>query len=407
MKPCLFTLLALFALIPNSHAQESDLPPTATSQSAWLFTWTNRPEATTNPGAHISRALTHAADCMRQIREAESAGRFQEIPGCEGNGMAAGPGLYTCDNPFTSHDYGNVLVMVKARAGSRRVANESGLVRPADSMDRAVTGSNAYDAILYDFRPNDAGGYALAVRQPGIVDLSQIAAVKVPPGARKEFHFHPAFACTAQTSLKDILTRWGDQIDFMAITFDSFRDPSGRSFERNGQLSPEGLMAALASNVVAVSDEELGKKISSIKSINAELKEALENSSCREASRETPRMCLANELFDSLVGNEGNPSRPNYSWSFENLKLALLKLGIINAATASQHSSRESLMSFLAARFARDAQQIQRAQEAFGCMKAVKSQLRAGSFDNWANNSATRATSGSAPDSPAGSTQAQ
>ncbi|MGZ3711652.1 MAG: hypothetical protein ACXVBE_07840, partial [Bdellovibrionota bacterium] len=364
----IYLLALLLALPAQAEEGDSSPPPQATSQSTWLFSWTNNPSALSDPAGNVESKLAHAQDCVAKISAAARAGKDEEITGCEGNEMAAGPGIYTCDNPFTSHDYGNAVIAMKTKPGNRGVANISGLLRPADTIDRSVSGNSNYAAILYDFRATDRGGYALAVRDLNILDQSQTTAFKVPSGDYQEFHSHSPFACNSQSSVKDVLSHWGDQLDFLSLTYDFFRDPSGANFEKNSQLNEAGLMAALASNIVAVPEAELQSKLKKLTSSNAELKDHLSTESCSEAERATPRMCLAYEIFDSLVGNEGTPNHPNYSWTFPALKTAMLKLGIIDTATAAKFKNRDAMASFLAARFLRDSSQAQRAQEAFGCM---------------------------------------
>lgn len=342
--------------------------------------------------------LSWAQNCVRKIGDSVRAGRDDEVKGCEGNGFAAGPGVYVCDNPFTSHDYGSTVLVMRTKPGDRNVANTSGTVAQASGgVDREITGNGAYDAIFYDFRANDFGGYALAVRQPGLLDGAQTYAVKVPSGDPKELHFHEAFACTPQAGVKDVLTHWGDQLDFLAITFDSFRDPAGKNFEKApGQMNDAALVAALASNVVAVPDADLQAKIKLLTGKSAELKDALSNDSCAEAEHTSPRMCLAYELYDSIVGNMGTNNNPTHAWSLGALKSALQGLGILSAAQATQYKDRASLMKFLAQRFTTDPHQYQRAQEAFGCMKAVKAQLQDGNLSQWPGGNA-----GGSPDAPA------
>jgi hypothetical protein len=400
----LFTLSLLLVL--NAHAADEDEaeppPPTAQSQSTWLFSWTGRPSATADPKAHVTGHLAYAQECVKKIAAAEKAGSFEEVAGCEGNGMAAGPGIYTCDNPFTSHDYGDTLVMMKAKAGDSRVANVSGLLRPADTISRGVTGNPNYDAVLYDFRPNEYGSLALAVRSPAALDLAQTQAFKVPPGARVPFRRHAPFACTETTSLPEVLNRWGDQLDFLALTFDLPRSSAAKGFERNGQLTAAGFAAAIASDAVALSDDELKGRIKLLKSLSPAIKESLDDDACADANHASPRMCLAYVLYDSITGEMGTPNHPTHAWPLKVLKPALVKLGLLEAGAAAKLKDQKALLSHLAKNFSKDPHQAQRAQEAFGCMKAVREALRPKSFASWE----ARAAGGDAAAAGEGSTSA-
>lgn len=317
-KTIVFSCLCLAS--PAFSQEEPSATLTATSQSTWLFSWTNRPSAYENPAGHVASGLAFAESCIGKINASVQADSDQMVKGCEGDRMAAGPGIYACDNPFTSHDYGQTLIVMKTKAGNGSVVNDREWRGPAYVMDRSVVGNAKHSAVLYTFRGSDSSYLALAVRKPDLLDLDETYAVKVPSGEPKEFRAHDPFPCTPQSNLKDVLTRWGDQLDFMSLTFNSFHDPSGNNFEKKGELSEEGMIAAIASDLVAVSDDKLKNKIKSLTGMNAELKEALSTSACEEAARTSPRMCLAYEIFDSIVGNEGTFKNPNYSWSYPTLK---------------------------------------------------------------------------------------
>ena len=382
--PALFLLLALPAFAQRSD-EDGNIPPPppATSKATWLFSWTKKPLALTDARGFVSGQLSYAQACVNKLAGAIRSGSEAEIKGCEGENMAAGPGIYACDNPFTSHDYGTTLVVMRSQNGDRNLVNASGLVAQASAgVDRSVYGDPAHDGILYDFRSNDFGGLAIAIRGDRLLDNAQTYSFAAQGGTAKEFHFHEPFACNSHSSIKDALSNWGDQMDFLSITFDSFRDFSGENFERKGQLNDAGIIAALASNVVAVPEAELSAKIAKLRKFS-NIKEALGGSSCQEADHYNLKTCFAYELFDSITGNEGTNSHPTHAWAYPDLVKGLKALGILSATDGKKFKDQASLMKFLAARFQRDPAQLQRAQEAHGCMKIVKSQLEAGNLSAW------------------------
>lgn len=382
----LIPLLAVVCLVPATafaYGEDGEVPDLVQSQATTLFSWTNRPNAAANPKGHVIEQLTRSVDCIGKIEAAAKAGKEEQIPDCEGNGMIVGPGIYTCDNPFTSHDYGNTLLVLRAKAGEAHVADLRDKLRPADMVDRDITGNRKYGAVVYDFRPTPYGISALALRDARVLDLTQTTSIKVPAGERKSFAAHAPFVCDGATPLAEVLNHWGDQLDFLALTYDPVRANFGKGFEKSGSLSDAGFVAALASDTVAIPDAALEAKITELKKISPAVAESLRSESCFEAGHSSPRMCLAYLLHDSIVGDLSPEPHPNYAWPLKTLKPVLVKLGLLDAAAAAKIKNLAALQSYLVKNFTKNPSRAQRAQEAHGCMKVVREQLRATSLETW------------------------
>jgi hypothetical protein len=365
----------------NDSANGTETPPLAHTSDTWVFSWTHNPLALKSPVEYVTGQIEYSQNCIKKF-----AGHPGDIAGCEGNNMASGPGIYTCDNPFTSHDYGPFVIAIKVLAGKSSVALATGRFTPppaSPGLDRSIYANAAFDGIIYDFRSMDFGGRALVLRGNGIADVSQSYSVSVIPNHPMKFAAHAPYACTESTSVSEVLTNWADQMEFMSLTFNSYHDPAEKAFFDNGKLDDAGIVAAIASDAVAVSDSELKIKLASLKKKYSEVKESMDDSSCRESEANSDRSCLSRRIFDSLMDDHGAPSHPTNSWKLSTLIKVLIDLKIVKSPSIVGVKTVTSLLQIVVKEFSKQPLSMTRALEAYGCMTSVKHQLEPGDFSHW------------------------
>ena len=370
----------------NRHpAQSSTVPPFGHTFDSWVFSWTRNPGALKNPQAYVASQLSYAKDCLGKF-----VGHPDDVKDCEGNNMAAGPGVYTCDNPFTSHDYGTNVVAIKIIGGKTSVGIATGpfAAPPASpGLDREIYANPAFDGILYDFRPMDFGGRALVLRGDHIVDVQQSYALVPFPEQPKKFSAHASYVCTGSTTIPEVLSSWGDQMEFMALAFNNYHDPAGQSFIENGKLNSAGIAAAIASDVVAMPDSALKIVLIGLKKKFAVVKESMDEVSCRSTDSGTDRSCLAVRIFDSLIEDQGTPNRPTFAWKLDILKKVLVALkDVAPPAQITSAKTAPDLIKNLFKNFSKQNHSMERALEAYGCMVGAKHQLEPGNFSHWGDD---------------------
>ena len=103
---------------PAAAEETQAAPPLAKPRPVILYSYMNSAQVVAQPAAAISAQIQHAQDCIAKLQHASDA----QVAGCEGNELAAGAGFYTVDNPFTSHDYGSVVISVPVNARDPNVA---------------------------------------------------------------------------------------------------------------------------------------------------------------------------------------------------------------------------------------------------------------------------------------------
>lgn len=367
--------------IERQPAEESR-PPLIDSREIWAYSWTINPLALSNPKQKILTTFQRTRSCLEKLRGVSPE---TEVPDCEGNGMAAGPGLYTVDNPFTSHDYGSTLLMVKIVPGRRSVGLATGrfAARPADGgMAREwVTNSN-YEAFLYDFRPNDLGGRALVLRTADLIHVEDVQGLDLRPKIWSKFREHAKSACTENSTTPEILAAWSDQMEFLSLVFNGLNDPSGQSFGRAGNPNIYAIAAAVASDAVAIDDLALAELAKILRSHSIEIRESLDR--CNETDTMTLRSCLSQRIFVSLKGDEGTPQRPTGAWSFETTKKALVELRVVAKGDASPLKSHSDLLTLVQRSFLSEKTRAARVNEAFACSLIAKKRSRLNNFEAWA-----------------------
>lgn len=371
--------LTACANLPRRPAQvSSDLPP-AHSLATPLYSWTNNPAVLTQPNEFLNKQFEWVSSCNPKI----AANPNQEVKGCEGNGLAAGPGVYTSDNPFTSHDYGSILLVAIPYANRTEVANGTGIA-PADSMDRALTSSKSLEAIVYDFRANDFNTRAVVVRKPGLLDLSKTKAFKVDSSSPKIFEKHASFVCQSDTTVQQAVTSWADHMEFLSFTYATFNASEGAGFSSNGELNNDGLIAAAISDMTAMSEADLKLFAANLAKKFPKPSPPLEDSTCRETDSVTLKNCFYNRLYKSIVGDQGTPRYPTYAWELPLTLKILQELKVLSPVEAKSIKDNQTLGQFIATRFAKDPARKARATEAFGCMSAIRQQVSKNHFGMWA-----------------------
>lgn len=357
-----------------------DKPPLAKTLDTWVYTWTGNPAALSNPAGYVAGEIQYAGQCLDKIGASANL-----VTACEGNERAAGPGLYTCDNPFTSHDYGSVLVAIRTRSGRDSVGLATGRFTPppaSNGLDRSIYADKGYSGLLYDFRLSDFNSRALVVRGAYVVNVSASFALPLHPSQYAVFGKHEAFECTPSTDLKDIFQHWGDQFEFLAMAFDFFMDPDSNGFLKGADLDRAGYAAAIASDTTAAPDAVLAQRIQALKAKFPEIKDSMTDDACAETETTTggsPRACLARRVFDSLTGNIGSPNHPTYSWSLRTLRQALVMLKVASPADVNASTS-DALLTKMSASYKSVAPKV---LMAYQCMMAVRAQAKPGNFALW------------------------
>ncbi|MGZ3683316.1 MAG: hypothetical protein ACXVCI_05660 [Bdellovibrionota bacterium] len=361
-------------------SQQSDAPAPVHTLNTPMYSWTNNPSALQDPGAFIAKKF----DLVKSCNEKLASNPKGEVEGCEGNQLAAGPGVYTCDNPFTSADYGNILVVMNAVGGHTNIGNGTGMA-PTDQIDRALSGNSGLDGILYDFRPNDFGGRAVAVRSAGLLDTTQTYAIDVRPSDWKPFAQHAAFACTPDTPLADILKAWADHVGFFSATF--FFAASGTDeggYGTKTEMNANGRIAALISDLTALPADKFQTMLDGLnKAFPKKLQ--LDHASCQETDAMTPQKCFSDRLYRSLIEDTGTPNSPTYAWNYALTVKVLTQLKVLSTADIPRLGTMAKLTKFLSDRFASNAAQLTRATEAYRCMMIVHDSVAKNNFGMWAD----------------------
>jgi hypothetical protein len=365
----------------NDSADGTETPPPAHTSDTWVFSWTHNPLALKSPVEYVTGQIAYSQNCIKKF-----VGHPGDVAGCEGNNMASGPGIYTCDNPFTSHDYGPFVVAIKVLAGKSSVALATGRFTPppaSPGLDRSIYANAAFDGIVYDFRSMDFGGRALVLRGNAIADVSQSYSVAVNPTQPMKFSAHASYACTESTSVSEVLTNWADQMEFMSLTFNTYHDPADKAFFDNGKLDDAGVAAAVASDAVAMTDGDLKIKLASLKKKYSEVKDSMDEASCRESETNSDRSCLSKRIFDSLLDDHGTPSHPTSAWNVSTLGNVLVDLKVVTPLSLKGLKTAQALLQVVVKDFSKRPLSMTRALEAYGCMLSVKHQLEPGDFSHW------------------------
>lgn len=161
---------------PQASRRPAQAAPAVRSLATPLYSWTKNPAAVKDPQTYVRQQFSWAEKCIAAIAKNPP----EPIEHCEGNGLAAGPGIYVCDNPFTSHDYGTSVLVLEANPGQTNLSDSTGL-GPADVIDRSVTGDATLEGVLYDFRANDFSTRAVAVRGPGLLNTAKTRVIPASP----------------------------------------------------------------------------------------------------------------------------------------------------------------------------------------------------------------------------------
>ena len=373
---------------PSSTDEDSQavaIPPVIPGKTTWVYTWTQSPEALSSPQSYLLKSLSAASACVETLSQDKS--ELGSSP-CESNDRAVGPGVYTCDNPFTSHDYGTTLIAVKTVGDSNRIGLMTGRYTPPPAngtLAREITGNKNFDGIMYDFRANDINDRALVIRSSQIVDLSSSYAVMVngPTATFKKFADHAPFACSATTPLKTVLAKWGDHIDFLATTFDASRDSENNLFRNGAKFDRAGVAAIIASEATLFPTPALEAKLKTMMTRSSEMNDSVNPSACAETEAVSTRACLAQRIFNSLIEENGTPNRPTYIWKFSLLQRSLIELGALDAKTAAGVHSTHSLLTRLVSVVNSDSNRLARASEAYNCMMSIREQMKPTNFASW------------------------
>ena len=360
-----------------SQAEDAS-PPMATPVRTRVYSWTSRPEAERDPVGFVRSNVRRGAECVARIKASPNA----QVPGCEGNEMAAGPGLYTCDNPFTSHDYGSIVIAIPTR-DTDSIALATGRYTPppaSDGLDRAIYGNPAYSGIIYDFRYSGLNSRALVIRGEAPIEVDKASAVKVQPSSYTILAKHQPFRCEPTTGFSEVVAHWGDHFELLALTFNSSLDPENQDFVSGNMPNAAGLAAAVASDAVAAPDSAVNQKVQDLKKLSQSLGESVGSSECRETESYSPRACVARRVFDSLIGNEGTPRNPTYAWEINDLKKALVTLKVASRDGIAKARTREELLAIMTAAYKSAAPAILQARN---CAVAIRKHVELGHFGTW------------------------
>ena len=349
-------------------------PPFASAQETWVYSWTDSQSALSSPHGFLTKIFADAQECIVKL-----GATTNEVKGCEGSGLAAGPGVYTCDNPFTAHDYGSILVAAKTLKSGNTVGLATGqyTTPPAsEGLDRDIVANPRYAGILYNFRANDLNTRALLIRKANIIDEKSVYAVALRPRTYSKFKDHAPFVCTPRTPVADILSNWGDQMEFLSLIFDFFRDLKRENYMHNGALNQNALVAAVASDAVAMSDDEVADVKKKLSAKYNDVNESFINGGCQETESRTPRACLARRIFDSVYGNDGTPISPNNIWKLSTLVSVLRDLNVLAASETRGIKSTHQLTRALATKVSQSPAQLARVNEAFRCVLSYREQIK-------------------------------
>lgn len=363
---------------------QAALPPMAQIHPTWIYTWSNRytdskPETVRN---FIKTGVDHAQSCLVKLTpEAE-----YPVSGCEGDGMAAGPGIYTCDNPFISHDYGDTVYAMKVTDPEKKakVNLATGTFTPgqADGFAREIYSGKDISGVMYDFRYTDANGRAMTVRNENLFDLNNADSfyvVTLKNRSWKKFNAHESFVCNEKSSISEMLTNWGDQLDFMAQVYVSINDPDGENFITKGELSDSAILAAVASDFVSKPDADFKKALASV----VKLEDHEWVFSCIDTSSVSARACATKRIISSLSEDQGTVKHPSYAWDFTTTKKVLAALDPTKAKTFTASKSIKDLKSTLIKTYRADKNAMARIKESFDCAMIAKKQNETNNFANW------------------------
>ena len=372
----------------DEDSQTVQIPPLTQGKTAWVYTWTHAPEAATSPQSFLQTRLVAASRCVETL--STSRDELGNSP-CESNDAAVGPGIYTCDNPFTSHDYGSILVAVKALGDSHHIALMTGRYAPPPAngtLDRAITGNKNFDGIVYDFRANDINDRALVIRSGEMVDLpsSYSLVLSGTNASYKKFADHAPFACSSTTPLREILLKWGDHIEFLATTFDATRDSENTQFRTGAKFDRAGIAAIIASEATLLPTQALEAKLKVMMTRSSEMNDSMNPSACLETESVSTRACLAQRVFNSLIEENGTSNRPTYIWKYSLLQRSLIELGAIDAKTVIGIHSSQALLTRLTSVINADANRLNRATQAYNCMLAIREQIKPTNFATWGDD---------------------
>ncbi len=129
----LLSACSSFKQKPNLAANRDVAQAINESKQSVLFSWTNNPMAVSKPEVYLQQQLDFAKNCLVKIAKLK-----YPVAGCEGNQLYAGPGLYTVDNPFTSYDYGNKVIILETVAGLKKFANAVAQGQASGGLSRKI-----------------------------------------------------------------------------------------------------------------------------------------------------------------------------------------------------------------------------------------------------------------------------
>lgn len=371
-----------------ASSDETDLvtPPLATVSKMWVYTWSGLTDTSTSSiKSFLKNGTAHAQSCLPKLSSADG---LTQIDGCEGNGMAAGPGVYTCDNPFTSHDYGSTVIAIQLDQKAKKskvplITGVAGPQSPTDGMDRRYYADKNYAGLIYDFRYTGVNGRALVIRSEEMLDednSSNYYAVSLKKRSWNRFATHENFQCHEGVTIKDILEKWGDHMSFMNSMYNPIRDPEGQDFLQDGKLNDYAYLAALISDVVAKPEEEIKKIAQSL----PDTKTSEWNTSCVDTQSVSLKSCIARRLFDSLLEDEGTGRNPNYIWSLENTRKAMSLLDPTRAKIYTKIKNREDTLKVLVAAYKTDASTVEKIKTAYNCALFAKQiNIKENNFESW------------------------
>ena len=342
------------------------------SRDTWLYTWTS--SKVEDPRQFVKNEIQIAKDCILKFQKSNNT-----VLNCEGSGFKAGPGLYLCDNPFTSHDYGNVLVYMKSNPDKTNLTYypDGG---PADVMDRVVYGNPKTSAIVYDFRYSPISNQAVVVRDSSIIVESTINQVNLKNIGFKKFSEHSSYKCDSKTSVEKVFTNWGDHLEFLSITFADTINYNKDAFYGSNKLTDMGLIASISSDLVG--DGNLEKTIPTyIQKYN--LEESLSRYACGETHSRSMKSCLARRIFDSINNNIGTERSPTYSWDLKTTVNFLMDQKIITLDESKKINSNQQLITLLSSKIRKNANQMARIEEAYKCMVVVKEKSVINNLETW------------------------
>ena len=224
------------------------------------------------------------------------------------------------------------------------------------------------------------------MRNANLITLPQARAIALGAMPRQPFATHALFKCSASTSTADVLAHWGDHLEFLSQVFVSFRDPQGTDYLQNGQLNDAGVIAAAASDALAISDAILSAKVAQLKTQSTEFAETLSAESCRETESMSLRSCLNARIYSTLLGDDGTDRRPTYAWSEQSAAKILTALNVAPANVIAGRGTRADIASRVVKFFKSTPVRVRQATDARSCVATVKASIANNHFGTWGDD---------------------